>query len=462
MSNINLNVIITNTLFINNTSKNYYSDNDGYTGSAAWIRANTAGSSLTTTITNCTFANNTDIGTKSGVAERGTLSLGRRTDGSSTHNATVNNCIIYNNIGASNVTTLDINKGHVSFPNQLLVNNSIGEQGFSNLSAGNLTNTSNSDPLFVDASNNDFTLQTGSPAIDAGDSSLVSSNVLTDLSGNTRIQNIIVDMGCYESVSLAIKLDIDMFLQGAAINPNVGEETLMRDDLRLAGIIPTTSPYSDGLICNASVFAVTGADAIVDWIWVGLRDANDNTNVIEAKSALLQRDGDAVSVDGVSSLEFSQPTANYYVVVNHRNHLGAMSLNTIALSATSTTVDFTNGITTFGTNAQKDMGSGIMGLWTGDANGDNNLNYIGALSETTAISSHVFNDPNNTIFGGPPVATYSSLGYSNADVNMDGITKYIGTSSDVSFISDNIFNNPSNTLFGGPPTATYVFSEQLP
>ncbi|WP_375239039.1 choice-of-anchor Q domain-containing protein [Aurantibacter sp.] len=451
---------LVNCLFTNNRSYDVDTSNKGYTGSSVWARANGTGSNLTTTITNCTFANNTDIGTQSGVAERGTLSLARRTDGSSTHNATINNSIFYNNEGAGGITTLAVNKGHVSMPNLTVVNNSIDEDAFSNLTY--LTNTSNLDPLFTDVLNNDFTLQTGSPAIDSGDSSYVPLTLITDLLGNARIQNSIVDMGCYESISLAINLDIDIFLQGAALNPNAGEETLMRDDLRVAGIIPTTSPYSDNLVCNSNVFAITGDNAIVDWIWIELRDANDNTNVIEGKSALLQRDGDVVSLDGVSSVDFNQPSNDYYIVVNHRNHLGIMTLNTIALSTTLTTVDFINGMTTFGTNAQKDLGSGTMGLWAGDANGDNNLNYIGTLSEIPSISAQVFNDPNNTVFGGPPVATYASSGYSNADVNMDGITKYIGVFSDVPFVSDNIFNNPSNTVFGGPPIATYVFPEQLP
>jgi hypothetical protein len=60
------------------------------------------------------------------------------------------------------------------------------------------------------------------------------------------------------------------------------------------------------------------------------------------------------------------------------------------------------------------------------------------------------------------LATYQSQGYNATDINMDGVTVYSGTASDVLYIRNNIFNNPSNSIFGGPPLATYVFEEQLP
>ena len=129
------------------------------------------------------------------------------------------------------------------------------------------------------------------------------------------------------------------YLQGAAINPNPGEASLMRDDLRIAGYIPTTSPYADAMTCDAAVFTTTGSDAIVDWVWVELRDASNNTLVVESRSALLQRDGDIVATDGTSALKFYVNDDNYYVVINHRNHLGVMSKNAIALNATTTFLD---------------------------------------------------------------------------------------------------------------------------
>ncbi|WP_394351597.1 leucine-rich repeat protein [Kordia antarctica] len=176
----------------------------------------------------------------------------------------------------------------------------------------------------------------------------------------------------FENVTVAPKV----FLQGAALNPATEETSLMRDDLRSNNYIPTTSPYGDGLTCDANVLNASGTanNDIVDWVWIELRDATDNTLVKASRSALLQRDGNIVEVDGISYLKFEVATDNYYVAVHHRNHLGIISNNTIALSKTVTTVDFTdaNNQITFGSNAQTTFGmqTGKIAMWTGNVNND--------------------------------------------------------------------------------------------
>jgi hypothetical protein len=57
---------------------------------------------------------------------------------------------------------------------------------------GNITNA----PLFVDAANGNFRLQSNSPCINWGNNSVVSNT--TDLAGNPRIVEGVVDMGAYE------------------------------------------------------------------------------------------------------------------------------------------------------------------------------------------------------------------------------------------------------------------------
>ncbi|MEM6719890.1 MAG: T9SS type A sorting domain-containing protein [Bacteroidota bacterium] len=212
---------MTNCLFYQNISVDQNSSNRGFTGSAIWARANANGSNLTTTITNCTFGNNLDRGTTAS-SQYGTLALSRRTDGTSTHNATINNSIFYyNDQGVSGATGVSINPGHTSFPNTVFVNNSISEDSFSNLTF--LTNTSGSDPLFTDPNNNDFSLQMGSPAVDAGDNTKVPAGVTSDILFNQRIHNTTVDMGVYEfgaaSTLSASNLEIDENTVTAYPNP---------------------------------------------------------------------------------------------------------------------------------------------------------------------------------------------------------------------------------------------------
>ncbi|WP_299886069.1 glycosyl hydrolase [uncultured Lacinutrix sp.] len=286
-------------------------------------------------------------------------------------------------------------------------------------------------------------------------------------------EGMVIDDFVIEGTQIVSRVSPKAYLQGALLNPNVGEEHLMRDDLRIAGLIPTISPYSDGLTCDLSVFNTggtsgTGAnnDDIVDWVFVELRDAIDNTVLRISQSALLQRDGDIVNFDGISSLEFNIANTDYYLVVKHRNHLGVMTVNAVTLSGATTTIDFTNASSsiTFGTDAQTTFGmpNGVVAMWAGDTNGDGRLNYSGALSDVPGIRSQVFNDPDNSVFGGPPVASYQSEGYNGTDVDMNGLTVYSGGSSDVLHVRNNIFNNPSNSIFGGPPTSTYLFTQQLP
>ena len=194
-------------------------------------------------------------------------------------------------------------------------------------------------------------------------------------------------------------LEPKVFIQGAALSPNTGEENLMRDDLRVAGLIPTTSPYADGLTCNANVFNATGNNAIVDWVFVELRDATDSSIVIEGRSALLQRDGDVVDVNGIGVLQFTSPIENYFVAIKHRNHLGVMTNTAQQLDGNRVNVDFSDATVpiAFGTNAQTDAGmpANTLGMWAGNVNTDTVIQYSGVTPDTPSILSEVLNAPGN-------------------------------------------------------------------
>ncbi|MEP0262671.1 HYR domain-containing protein [Dokdonia sp.] len=193
-----------------------------------------------------------------------------------------------------------------------------------------------------------------------------------------------------------------VYLQGAFTNPNASEESLMRDDLRVANLVPLATPYTDGKTINASVLNTTGANAVVDWVFVELRDATDNSIVIDGQSALLLRNGSVVDTDGTSSLSFEQDEDSYHVAINHRNHLGVITANTVALSSMTTSLDFSSdiAIANGGTLALRDMGNGIFAIYAGDATGDGNI---------------LNTDITNTINVSGGINTYDG-----ADANMDG------------------------------------------
>lgn len=236
-----------------------------------------------------------------------------------------------------------------------------------------------------------------------------------------------------------------VFLEG----PYKTANGLMADSLRKLNLIPFTEPYTalghavtGPTMFSPGLLAITGANAIVDWVLVELRQNNSPYTVLEARAGLLQRDGDIVATDGSSPLGFCPDAGTYRVAVRHRNHLGVMSGAGIALSSSATVVNFTlSGTSTYGTNALKGIGS-VMALWAGNVWLDNALRYTGEQNDR---------DPILTMVGGS-VPTATAFGYHAADVNLDGTVKYTGEGND----RDPILTN----IGGSVPTNTRT--EQLP
>jgi len=122
-----------------------------------------------------------------------------------TKNTSSNVVISFNNAQANSVLYNSIIYGNTgSF---ISVANGSNPASANNIIEGGYLGGTNQAPLFTDAANDDFTLQSGSPAINAGDNSFIPAGITTDLLQNVRIYNTTVDMGCYEfgSVPLGIK-----------------------------------------------------------------------------------------------------------------------------------------------------------------------------------------------------------------------------------------------------------------
>ena len=242
------------------------------------------------------------------------------------------------------------------------------------------------------------------------------------------------------TVSNSVKLAPKIYLQGALLGST---SIYMKDNLRINNLLPTTSPYGDAITCDASVFLTTGENAIVDWVYVTLRDALDRTNIIVGTSALLLANGNVVATDGSSELNFNLSNGDYYVGISHRNHIGIVTNNTINLSASVTTLDFTDGsITPYGINALSSFGNsyGYLALWTGDSNSDTIIKFSGTNNDSNIIRDNVVNESGN-IFNS---ISYSYSLYDTNDLNMDGIIKFSGSNNDSNVVKDIIVNHPGN------------------
>jgi len=227
---------------------------------------------------------------------------------------------------------------------------------------------------------------------------------------------------------------------------------VMNDSLRHLSGFPLTEPFTamgyvhagsgGGETTTLAVLSVPGNDAIVDWVLVELRDADDNTAVVASRSALLQRDGDVVAMDGLSSVNMTVGAGSYHVAVRHRNHLGTMTEDTITFASGAVNVDFTLLSTDlFGTQPQKQVGA-RRALWAGDVSFDNAVQYTGSGNDRDPILVTIGGTtPNNVIYG-----------YHSGDVNLDGSVKYTGSAND----RDRILINVGST------TPTNIREGQLP
>jgi hypothetical protein len=131
-----------------------------------------------------------------------------------------------------------------------------------------------------------------------------------------------------------------------------------------------------------STLAVTGNNSIVDWVFLELRQGvSGSTSVLYTKSALLQKDGDIVGMNGTSPIVFGNVTpGNYYVTVRHRNHLGFRTANPIALSLTPTTLNFTNNsVPLYGATPLTSITPSIFAMNGGDSNSDGSIDAFDTI-----------------------------------------------------------------------------------
>ena len=227
---------------------------------------------------------------------------------------------------------------------------------------------------------------------------------------------------------------------------------IMSDGLRLRNLIPLAEPYTglgfaraggSGETTTASVLAVPGSSAVIDWVLVELRDAANPATLIKTRAALLLRNGAVKDVDGTSDLSFTSLTqGNYFVALRHRNHLGVMTASPIVLTANTPIQDFTTmpAAQVNGSNARRVIGS-VFALWSGNANGDAKIQAAGASNDLSAIVSLILNPNygNNNL-----VRNWKVSGYYTTDVNMDGDTIASGANNDVAVVVNSVNSNPIN------------------
>ncbi|MFZ1703296.1 MAG: Ig-like domain-containing protein [Saprospiraceae bacterium] len=281
-----------------------------------------------------------------------------------------------------------------------------------------------------------------------------------------------------------LKMRIRAYLEGALMeNSNQrgsDNRPLMRDDLRMSpytgtNYIPTTDPYSlpqtyfdlSGIYTHlgasaetlytsipnpTTVFSVLGQNAIVDWVFIELRSRLDSTLILGTRSALIQRDGDVVDLDGTSPVEFPGVRADScFVVLKHRNHFGVMS----KMVATQNLLDFTlattptfdfgtskgNGYDYTGLSLKTDELLGVRVLWAGDFDSNGRIKFVNPEDDQNILFFEVLSFPANQDFMG----NYNfSYGYLQGDFNMNSKSKYDNPDDDKNMLFYQVLFHPLN------------------
>lgn len=275
--------------------------------------------------------------------------------------------------------------------------------------------------------------------------------------------------GCQSTTRLAITavlnancdvtLNLKVMLQGALFGASGG---LMRDDLRVGGYIPLNQPYSSivssrfthvgggGTEVTTSVVLQANAgtgNAIVDWVFIEVRDAASPQTVIRTISALVQRDGDIVAANG-GAVVASLP-ATFKISIKHRNHFGALYNPVLTVANQAVTLDFTtatsaNLFALTGYTGQQAMATvgAVRALYSGNANFDNQVKYDGLANDRQVSASQVLSHPGNA----SQILNYANAnGYASGDVNMDGKVLYDGAANDRQIMLNIIVTYPLNT-----------------
>jgi len=147
-------------------------------------------------------------------------------------------------------------------------------------------------------------------------------------SGTTKISG----MSLYKKYA-EVNLDITVLLEGAYF-----ENKLMTTSLN--NFIPNSQPFNTTpWNYYGDEFAENISSEIVDWVLISLYEDIDNENPYPispelriSRAALLRKDGKIVDLDGISPITLCIKMGDYYIKVEHRNHLPILSANKIIVT----------------------------------------------------------------------------------------------------------------------------------
>ncbi|WP_428653632.1 GEVED domain-containing protein [Runella sp.] len=223
----------------------------------------------------------------------------------------------------------------------------------------------------------------------------------------------VIQVNVTSPATAVVCLNVALFLEG----PYTGSQTMLTK-LNQQGLLPGQTPTSSlgtptpaGQPYSGTPWNYSGSETVasytsnvVDWVLVSLRTGPQNpATTVFRTAALLLSNG---NVSFISSCPVLQVDQSYYIAVEHRNHIGAVSHQAIAVSNNTINYNFSaqQSYIPVGSpaNGQKQLATGVFGLYAADCT-KNSLSQIDA------------NDTSKWRTDNGKVARYLST-----DFNMDG------------------------------------------
>ncbi len=173
------------------------------------------------------------------------------------------------------------------------------------------------------------------------------------------------------SNSAFIDIGLRVYLE-AAITINT-----MKPLLNNADAFPKSQPYNVppwNLDHRGEINKIK--DNYIDWVFVELRE--NLTKTLYRKSAILTVDGNILNPDGTDFSFINIDSGEYYIVVNHRNHLSIMSSQKVHIEKeTKINYDFTSSPSTaYGLNSLVALDGGKYAMVAGDVDANGIINNL--------------------------------------------------------------------------------------
>jgi parallel beta-helix repeat protein len=280
--------------------------------------------------------------------------------------------------------------------------------------------------------------------------------VAKDDKGATDTQLLLVNV---TNVAELVTLQLNALLQG----PYRKDTHLMVDMLRTKNYLPLTQPYNKAPYnytgtetIKTELMQVTGFSAIVDWVLIELRSASSPTTILGRKAALLLRSGQVVeAATGSSDIQFNEvDSGNYYVVLRHRNHLGVITANPLALSKTPIAIDFSHPATAVMGGESRMLTDDLAVLWAGDANMDSGVVANGPSNDPSYLLGAVLLNFDNSLLN----SNFIINGYTATDLDMNGFTLFAGPGNDLNILVGSVLLHPSNSTM----SANFIIQSGMP